>query len=298
MEHHEDPFRPIGAPNQPAYFCVDEETAFNCFPVLRTLFPNSTRPINSHMALHEDLFYPPASDDHVVFDPPTTMVTKLLWENKIVYIEEFLGSDFAKSQKNFASIKHETAETMMEFMKIWIIWCQERKMSYSEPGDMKKIETFVDRVLALAKYFWAAVNEIEDRETMRILCWWSCHQRPFSSVVSLDTSLQHAAITTYHWSPKHSVNSTQAELNRIKNSEIRFIDTMPEGCRKPKIYTFSKANIFRKLPLLLTTHRHKLAGSLGELPDELIYDPDVSVQKNNEYHSIGIYFQALMYNKK
>ncbi|TGO44909.1 hypothetical protein BCON_0445g00030 [Botryotinia convoluta] len=203
------------------------------------------------MALHEDLFYPPANDGHVVFDPATKLVTKILWENKIVYIEELLGSDLAKSQKNFASIRHETPETVMEFMEIWIIWYQERKMSFSGPDDMEKIETFINR-------------------------------------------LQHAAIITSHWSAKQNVNSTQAELNRIKNPEIRFIDTMPEGCRKPEFYTFSKANIFRKLPLLLTVYRHKLAGSLGDLSDELMYDPDVSVQKNDEYHSIGIYFQELM----
>ncbi|KAF7920502.1 hypothetical protein EAE99_008115 [Botrytis elliptica] len=294
LQHHEDPIRPIDAPSQPAYFCVDEQTAFNCFPLLRMLFGNSSRPINSHMALHKDLFSPPADDNHIFFDPATTMVTKLLWENKILYIEELLGSDLAKSQKNFSSIKHETPETVMEFMKVWIIWHQERKMSFSGPGDMKNIETFIDRVLALAKYFGATVNEIEDPKTMRILCWWSCHQRPFSSSVSLDSSLQHAAIITSHWSAKQNVNSTQAELNRIKNSEIRFIDTMPEGCSKPKFYTFSKAKIFGKLPLLLTVYRHKLAGSLGDLSDELMYDPDLSAQKNDEHHSIGIYFQALM----
>ncbi|KAF7944919.1 uncharacterized protein EAE97_005552 [Botrytis byssoidea] len=286
LQHHEDPIRPLDAPSQPAYFCVNEQTAFNCFPLLRMLSGNSTRPVNSHLALHKDLFSPPADDDHIVFDPATTMV--------IVYIKELLNSNLAKSQKNFSSIKNETPETVMEFMKIWIIWHQERKMSFSGPGDLEMIETFIDRILAMAKYFGAVVNEIEDPKTMRILCWWSCHQRPFSSSVSLDSSLQHAAIINSHWSAEVTVNSTQAELNRIKNSEIRFIDTMPEGCRKPNFYTFSKANIFRKLPLLLTVYRHKLGGSLGDLSDELMYDPDVSAQKSNEHHSIGIYFQALM----
>ncbi|KAF7900855.1 hypothetical protein EAF00_003076 [Botryotinia globosa] len=278
LQHHEDPIRPLDAPSQPAYFCVDEQIAFNCFPLLRMLFGNSTRPVNSHLVLHKDLFSPPADDDHLVFDPATTMVVELLWENKI----------------NFASIKNETPETVTEFMKIWIIWHQERKMSFSGPGYLEMIETFIDRVLAMAKYFGAVVNEIEDPKTMRILCWWSCHQRPFSSSVSLKSSLQHAAIIASHWSAEVTVNSTQADLNRIKNSEIRFIDTMPEGCRKPNFYTFGKANIFRKLPLLLTVYRHKLGGSLGDLSDELMYDPDVSAQKNNEHHSIGIYFQALM----
>lgn len=172
------------------------------------------RPVNSHLASHKDLFSPPADDDYIVFDPATTMVTKLLWENKIVYIEELLGSDLAKSKKEFASIKNETLETVMEFMKIWIIWHQERKMSFSGPGNLEMIETFIDRVLAMAKYFGAVFNEIEDPKTMRILCWWSCHQRPFSSAVSLDGSLQHAAIITSHWSAEKNVNSTQAELNR------------------------------------------------------------------------------------
>ncbi|KAF7886824.1 uncharacterized protein EAF02_003471 [Botrytis sinoallii] len=303
LHHHEDPIRLIDAPSQPAYFCVDEQTAFNCFPLLRMLFRNSSRPINSHMALHKDLFSPPADDDHIVFDPATTMVKKLLWENKILYIEELLGSDLAKSQNNFSSIKHETPETVMEFMKVWIIWHQERKMSFSRPGDMKNIETFIDRVLALAKYFGAAVNEIEDPKTMRILCWWSCHQRPFSSVVALDSSLEASAPTPKIWNVQDCENNIQAELNRLANLPFlkqgkKYRDLIyRHNSRKPpqrRTPNFQQGQNFPKTPSSPNTLFTQTQRLPGDLADKLVYDPDISVPKKEDCHSIRIYFQALM----
>ncbi|TEY49393.1 hypothetical protein BOTCAL_0287g00180 [Botryotinia calthae] len=284
MEHHEDPIRPLNAPNQPSYLRVDEQTAFDCFPFLRLFFGNSTRPIDSHVALHGYLFFPPTHDDHIVFDTATTMVTKLLWDNKIIYIEEFLRSDLAKSQKSYADGVHEDLDNLVPGTK----------NVFSGSGNVENIGIFIDRVLALAKFLGAVVNEIEDPKTMFILCWWSCHGRPFSTVVSLDSSLERSAPTTKIWNVQKPGNSIQAELNKVKNTKIRFIDTMPESLRREEHRIFIKAKIFRKLPLLQKLYSHKRNGSLGDLADNLVYDPDISAQKKEDYHYIGIYSQALM----
>lgn len=69
---------------------------------------------------------------------------------------------------------------------------------------------------------------------------------------------------------------------------------MVRNKRQRPYHNFKKADVFRKIPVLLALYQHKLHGSLGDTNDELMYDPDVSVQKQTCYNCIGVYFQALM----
>ncbi|KAI9648339.1 hypothetical protein NHQ30_002972 [Ciborinia camelliae] len=190
---------------------------------------------------HDNLFYPPEKDDNIVFDPASTTVPKIFFPGaKILYIDEFLESAVEESQKTYASVKNMPPAMFMEYMKAWIYYNVERRVSFVGPGTVEQIQAFINRILSLATFFGVSSNATEEAyKTMFTICWWKGRKQ---SVLFESLSLQAPASSQTTWSMQNQ-RGRQAKITSEKNTTIRFIDTATETTLNHNI-THSRRRIF------------------------------------------------------